>query len=135
MKTTYGNTGTQSYIINLTSGVSHANYKYVVSSSNSIKKTVEGAISTRLLPFKDTDIVYSEVEFAHSHIVSVLIPFIKGCMFNLPHLDGTNIVKQLLQAGIYNLFRETAFPHKSDVFSGFLILAGHKSPACEGQIG
>lgn len=124
MKAIYGNTGAQSHIINLTSGVSHVNYKYVVSSSNSIKKTVEGAISTRLLPFKDTDVVYSEVEFAHSHIVSVLIPFIKGCMFS-ETIEHCNIIIESTESFerkwyneaeyilehkfLYNLFRVRLF--------------------------
>jgi len=66
-------------VMNLTPGITHHVNKIVVSTSESILSTVLNGIET--LPFTSQHSIYSKVEFADSHVLSILIPFIKGCTF------------------------------------------------------
>jgi acyl-CoA synthetase (AMP-forming)/AMP-acid ligase II len=81
--------GQESYVMNMTSGVSHFETKITLSSARSIEATVQAG--RNIMPYNELNKVYSEVEFAHSHIVTVLIPFIKGCCF-VSDADNANVI-------------------------------------------
>jgi len=81
----------ESCVINMTSGVSHFDTKLSVSTARSIEQTITNARGA--LPYNELHQVYSEVEFAHSHIVTVLLPFIKGCAFVGDADDATVIIE------------------------------------------
>ena len=79
----------ESSVINMTSGRSHFDTKLPVSTANSIRHTVLDA--KNVMPYNETHRVYSEVEFAHSHIITVLTPFIKGCAF-VSEADDADVI-------------------------------------------
>lgn len=79
----------ESYVMNMTSGISHFDTKITLSSASTIKETVQ--TGKHILPYCGLHQVYSEVEFAHSHIVTVLIPFIKECTF-VSNADDANVI-------------------------------------------
>lgn len=68
-----------SSVITATSGTEFGTPKWVESDSNSISDLLTRAILE--VPYSDLDTVYSNVEFAESHYLTVLLPFIKGCVF------------------------------------------------------
>ena len=79
----------ESSVMNMTSGRSHFDTKLPVSSARSIEHTVLKA--RNVMPYNELHRVYSEVEFAHSHIITVLVPFIKGCAF-VSEADDANVI-------------------------------------------
>ena len=68
-------------VITPTSGVEYRGSKYVVSSMSSIKALIIKSID--LLPYDLGDKIYSNVDYSTSHYLTVLIPFIKGCVFTI----------------------------------------------------
>jgi len=89
MQEKYQNLNQESCVMNMTSGVSHFDTKITLSSAGSIKTTVQEG--RNIMPYNELNKVYSEVEFAHSHIVTVLIPFIKGCRF-VSNADDADVI-------------------------------------------
>jgi len=127
----YRSSNQESNVMNMTSGVSYFDNKIVVSSARSIKATVQKG--RNLLPYHELHGVYSEVEFAHSHIITVLIPFIKGCAF-VESADDANViiestetfeqkwyeeVESILEVKfLYWLFKKRIFQNLFDIIAG-----------------
>jgi len=65
-------------VITPTSATEWPNPKYVQSTASSIESLIIKSID--LLPYDLGDLVFSNVDFASSHYLSVLMPFIKGCI-------------------------------------------------------
>lgn len=103
-------------IITPTSGVEYPENKLVVSSSNSIDSLISKAID--LIPYDYGDKVYSNIDFSTSHILTVMIPFIKGCIFVDNRLEANyviedsitfktvwyNVVDSIMENNIVNFF-------------------------------
>ena len=89
MQEKYQKLDQESCVMNMTSGVSYPETKITMSSARSIEATVQAG--RNIIPYHEMHRVYSEVEFAHSHIVTVLIPFIKGCSF-VSDADDANVI-------------------------------------------
>ena len=68
-------------IITPTSGVENGFPNYVVSSATSINALINKAID--IFPYDMGDTIYCNAPFETSHYISVLIPFIKGCVFTV----------------------------------------------------
>ena len=85
----YSRLDQESCVLNMTSGVSHTDTKLTLSSDRSILETVTKGFN--VLPYHVLHTVYSEVEFAHSHIITVLIPFVKGCAFS-ETAEGADVI-------------------------------------------
>jgi long-subunit acyl-CoA synthetase (AMP-forming) len=65
-------------VITATSGTEYGEPKWVESHHSSIGAFLTKAIVA--VPFKEMNKVYSNVEFAESHFLTVLLPFVKGCI-------------------------------------------------------
>lgn len=68
-----------SSIITATSGTEYGEPKWVESDSYAISDLLTRAMD--VVPYGQIDKVYSQVEFAESHYLTVLLPFVKGCVF------------------------------------------------------
>jgi long-subunit acyl-CoA synthetase (AMP-forming) len=68
-----------SSVITATSGTEFGYPKWVETNSDSITSLINKAIA--IVPYHEMDTVLSKVEFAESHFVTVLLPFIKRCEF------------------------------------------------------
>jgi long-subunit acyl-CoA synthetase (AMP-forming) len=69
----------ESSVITATSGTEYYAPKWVESSTGSISDLLTKAMG--VTPYNGLQTVYSKVEFAESHYVTVLLPFVKGCVF------------------------------------------------------
>ena len=79
MRTLFEEDEIESSVITGTSGTEYGWPKWVESSTSSIEALLKKAIA--VVPFNIRDKVYSSVEFAESHYLTVLLPFVKMCIF------------------------------------------------------
>ena len=73
-------------VVTPTSGVDFPGSKYVISSMSSITALIVKSVD--LLPYDMGDKIYCNVDFSTSHYLSVLMPFIKGCVFTINPRDA-----------------------------------------------
>lgn len=78
-----------SSVITATSGTENGSPNWVESNTFSIAALISKSMG--LLPYSDGDKVYSKVEFAESHYLTVLLPFITECVF-VGDLEHANVV-------------------------------------------
>jgi len=82
----------ESSIITATSGTENGEPKWVESSTESVTDLLNRAMS--VVPFGRTiDKVFSRVEFADSHYLTVLLPFVTGCRFITNHKDAEIVIE------------------------------------------
>jgi long-subunit acyl-CoA synthetase (AMP-forming) len=79
MKTLFDEEVIESSVITATSGTQFGEPKWVESSTSSIEALINKSIGT--VPFDVRDKVFSASEFAESHYLTVLLPFVKACIF------------------------------------------------------
>jgi len=79
VETFFENKDIDGCVITATSGTENGMPKWVASDMNSIKSMITKA--SDVMPYGELDVIYSNVEFAESHYISVLLPLIKGCVF------------------------------------------------------
>ena len=89
----------KSSVITGTSGTENNHPKWVESSTDSISDLITKAIG--VMPYNTMDTVYVKSDFADSHFVTVLLPFVKGCEFtgNKNHanivIEDTNSIENM----------------------------------------
>jgi len=112
-------------VITPTSATEWPNPKYVQSTASSIESLIVKAID--LLPYDLGDSVYSNVDFASSHYLSVLMPFIKGSiitddLYNADVvIEDTNSFEKVWRNRVDSLLENPIldFIFSSPIFQGF----------------
>lgn len=80
-----------SVIITPTSGVEHHEVKWVETNTDSISILLTEA--RMALPYETMDKIFSRTEFASSHTVTVLLPFVEECTFVTSSLDADIVIE------------------------------------------